>query len=58
MFQQYSIEQITGNLNKIIHDIKQGDSIQIMEQGQQIAVILSTAEYKCLFQKKAALARH
>lgn len=54
MSQQYSIEQIPDNLSKILQNIEQGEPIQIMQQGQQIAVILSTAEYERLLQKKSS----
>ncbi len=40
MSQQYSIEQIPTNLDKIFHEVEQGESVQIMRQGQQVAVIL------------------
>lgn len=48
---QYSIEQIPVNLNKIIQEIEQGEPIEITRQGQQVAVILSTAEYQRLLNK-------
>lgn len=54
MSQQYSIEQIPGNLNKILQDIKQGEPIQIVQQGKQIAVILSAAEYERLLHPKSS----
>ena len=54
MSQQYSIEQIPGNLNKILQDIEQGEPIQIMQQGKQIAVILSAADYERLLQEKSS----
>ncbi|MEH1915556.1 type II toxin-antitoxin system Phd/YefM family antitoxin [Nostoc sp.] len=52
MSQQYSIEQIPTNLDKIFHDVEQGESVQIMRQGQQVAVILPTAEYEHLLHPK------
>lgn len=48
MFQKYSIEQIPVNLNKIIQEVERGEPIQITQQGKQIAVILSIAEYEKL----------
>ncbi|GJD18338.1 hypothetical protein RIVM261_032940 [Rivularia sp. IAM M-261] len=48
---QYSIEQISLNLNKIIQEAEQGEPIQITQQGKQIAVILSNAEYEKLLSK-------
>ncbi|MEH2074969.1 MAG: type II toxin-antitoxin system prevent-host-death family antitoxin [Nostoc sp.] len=52
MSQQYSIEQVPNNLDKIFQEIEQGESIQITQQGQQVAVILSAAEYKRLLHGK------
>lgn len=52
MSQQYSVEQIPGNLNKIIQDIQQGEPIQIMQQGKSIAVMISATEYERLLQEK------
>ncbi|BAZ11533.1 prevent-host-death family protein [Calothrix sp. NIES-4071] len=48
---QYSIEQIPLNLNKIVQEVEQGEAIQITQQGKQIAVILSNAEYEKLLNK-------
>lgn len=48
---QYSIEQIPLNLDKIIQEAEQGEPIQITQQGKQIAVILSHAEYEKLLNK-------
>ena len=48
MSEQYSIEQIPVNLNKIIQKIAQGEQIEISQQGRQIAVIISSAEYEKL----------
>ncbi|MEH1998702.1 MAG: type II toxin-antitoxin system prevent-host-death family antitoxin [Nostoc sp.] len=52
MSQQYSIEQIPKNLDKIFQEIEQGESVQITQQGQQVAVILPAAEYQRLLHKK------
>lgn len=52
MFQKYSIEQIPLNLNKIIQEVEQGELIQITQQGKQIAIILSIAEYEKLLDKR------
>lgn len=48
MSQQYSIEQFPININKIIQEVEQGQAIEITQQGKQIAVIISTAEYERL----------
>lgn len=51
MSQQYSIEQIPVNFNKIIQEIEKGEKIEITQQDKQIAVIISTAEYEKLLNK-------
>jgi cellobiose PTS system EIIB component len=51
MSQQYSIEQIPVNINKIIQEVEQGQPIEITQEGKQIAVIISTAEYERLKNK-------
>ena len=45
MSQQYSVEQVPEQLNKILREVEQGETVQIVQQGRQVAVILSTAEY-------------
>lgn len=54
MSQQYSIEQVPKNLDKIFQEIEQGESVQITQQGQQLAVILPAAEYQRLLHGKPA----
>ena len=54
MSEQYSVEQIPVNINKILQDVEQGEPVQITRQGQQVAVILSTAEYARLLNKKSS----
>ncbi|MEH2293636.1 MAG: hypothetical protein V7K31_11150 [Nostoc sp.] len=41
MSQQYSIEQVPTNLDKIFQEIEQGESVQITRSGQQVGVILA-----------------
>lgn len=53
MPQQYTIEQISFNLDRIIQEVEQGDSVQIIRQGKQVAVMLSASEYERLLNKKA-----
>jgi len=48
---QYSIEQIPVNFNKMIQEVEQGEQIEITQEGKQIAVIISTAEYERLLNK-------
>ncbi|MEH1870255.1 MAG: type II toxin-antitoxin system Phd/YefM family antitoxin [Nostoc sp.] len=53
MSQQYSIEQVPKNIDKIFPEIEQGESVQITQQGQQVAVILPAAEYQRLLHGKS-----
>ncbi|MEH2131447.1 MAG: type II toxin-antitoxin system prevent-host-death family antitoxin [Nostoc sp.] len=39
-------------LYKIFQEVEQGESVQITRQGQQVAVILPTAEYERLLHRK------
>ncbi|MUG94601.1 type II toxin-antitoxin system prevent-host-death family antitoxin [Scytonema sp. UIC 10036] len=52
MSQQYSIEQISTNLARIVQEVEQGELVQIIRQGQQVAVILSVGEYERLLSEK------
>ncbi len=44
MADQYSIEQISDHLEQIIQDIEQGTTVQLIRQGERVAVILSATE--------------
>lgn len=48
MSQQYPIEQISCNLDRILQEVEQGEPIQISWQGKQVAVMLSASEYERL----------
>jgi PTS system cellobiose-specific IIB component len=52
MSQQYSIEQVPANLDKIFQKVEQGEAIEITRHGQQIAVLLPTTEYERLLHRK------
>jgi cellobiose PTS system EIIB component len=52
MSQQYSIEQVSTNINKIFQEVEQGEAVQITRQGKQLAVILPISEYERLLNKK------
>jgi cellobiose PTS system EIIB component len=52
MSQQYSIEQIPINLDKIIQGVEQGEQIEITKQGKPVAVIIAVTEYEKLLHKK------
>ncbi|WP_339376827.1 type II toxin-antitoxin system Phd/YefM family antitoxin [Nostoc sp. 106C] len=52
MSQQYSIDQVPRNLDKIFQKVEQGESVQITRKGEQVAVIVSAAEYERLIRRK------
>ena len=47
---QYSVEQIPQSLDQFLRDVQQGKSIQILQNGQQVAVVVSSQEYERLRQ--------
>ncbi|MBW4561459.1 MAG: type II toxin-antitoxin system Phd/YefM family antitoxin [Mojavia pulchra JT2-VF2] len=52
--QQYSIEQLPTNLDKIFQEVEQRESVKITRHGQQVAVILPMAEYARLTHGKTS----
>lgn len=48
MSQQYPIEQIPLNLDRILQEVEQGEPVEIIWQGKQVAVMLSASEYERL----------
>jgi len=52
MSQQYPIEQIPLNLERILQEVEQGEPVEIIWQGKQVAVMLSASEYQRLLSKK------
>lgn len=52
MSQQYPIEQIPLNLDRILQEVEQGEPVEIIWQGKQVAVMLSASEYERLLSKK------
>ncbi len=52
MSQQYPIEQISFNFDRILQEVEQGEPIQISWQGKQVAVMLSASEYERLLNKQ------
>ncbi len=52
MSQQYPIEQIPLNLERILQEVEQGEPVEIIWQGKQVAVMLSASEYERLLGKK------
>ncbi len=52
MSQQYPIDLISFNLDRILQEVEQGEPIQISWQGKQVAVMLSASEYERLLNKQ------
>jgi prevent-host-death family protein len=52
MSQQYPMEQISFNLDRILQEVEQGEPIQISWQGKQVAVMLSASKYERLLNKQ------
>lgn len=52
MSQQYPIDQIPLNLERILQEVEQGEPVEIIWQGKQVAVMLSASEYERLLSKK------
>ncbi|MBW4502197.1 MAG: hypothetical protein KME57_22165 [Scytonema hyalinum WJT4-NPBG1] len=53
MADQYSIEQISDHLEQIIQDVEQGTAVQLIRQGERVAVIVSATEYDRPWRGKA-----
>ncbi len=54
MSNQYSTEQLYQHLTEVIEQIQQGNSIEITQEGETVAVILSVAEYQRLTTSKSS----
>ncbi len=54
MSDQYSTEQLYQHLTEVIEQIQQGNSIEITQEGETVAVILSVAEYQRLTTSKSS----
>ncbi|NMG08729.1 prevent-host-death family protein [Brasilonema sp. UFV-L1] len=52
MAHQYSIEQVLEHLEQIIQDVEQGIPMQLIRQGERVAVILSATEDHILLREK------
>lgn len=51
---QYSTQQLNQNLPEVLKQIAQGDSIEITQEGEPFAVILSSSEYQRLTNLKSS----
>lgn len=54
MSNQYSTQQLYQHLTEVIEQIQQGNSIEITQEGEIVAVILSVAEYQRLTTSKSS----
>ena len=54
MSNQYSTQQLYQHLTEVIEQIQQGNSIEITQEGEIVAVILSVAEYQLLTTSKSS----
>lgn len=52
MAHQYSIEQAQTQLAKIMSEVEQGQTIELVRSGQRIAVLLSSQDYERLTASK------
>lgn len=52
MKEQYSTQQLNSHLPEVLKQIEQGNSIEITQEGEPFAVILSASEYQRLTASK------
>lgn len=53
MKEQYSTQQLNSHLPEVLKQIEQGNSIEITQEGEPFAVILSASEYQRLTASKS-----
>ena len=53
MKNQYSTQQLNQNLPEVLEQISQGNSVEITQAGEPVAVILSASEYQRLTASKS-----
>ncbi|MEM7757067.1 MAG: type II toxin-antitoxin system prevent-host-death family antitoxin [Cyanobacteria bacterium P01_A01_bin.40] len=53
MKEQYSTQQLNQNLPEVLEQISQGNSVEITQAGELVAVILSASEYQRLTVSKS-----
>ncbi|MEM7556235.1 MAG: type II toxin-antitoxin system prevent-host-death family antitoxin [Cyanobacteria bacterium P01_A01_bin.84] len=54
MKSQYSTQQLNQNLPEVLKQIQQGNAIEITQDGEPFAVILSSLEYERLISPKSS----
>jgi prevent-host-death family protein len=54
MKSKYSTQQLNQHLPEVLKQIQQGDSIEITQEGEPFAVILSSSEYQRLTASKSS----
>ena len=52
MTHQYSVEQAQTQLDKIMADVEQGNTVEILRAGQRVAVLVSSQAYDRLAASK------
>ena len=52
MQEQYSTQQLNSHLPEVLKQIERGNSIEITQEGEPFAVILSASEYQRLTDSK------
>lgn len=52
MSDRYSISEAQDRFTQIIHDVENGEPVQIMRHGKSVAVVLSLEEYQRLVSEK------
>jgi prevent-host-death family protein len=57
MKSKYSTQQLNQHLPEVFKQIQQGDSIEITQEGEPFAVILSSSEYQRLTSSKSSFWR-
>jgi antitoxin Phd len=48
MTKQFSVAEARNQLPRILHEVEEGNSVEITRRGKPIAVIMATAEYERL----------
>ena len=54
MKNRYSTQQLNQNLPEVLKQIKQGEPVEITQEGEPFAVILSASEYQRLTAPKSS----
>lgn len=49
---QYSIAQARDHFTQLVHQVEDGDTVEVTRRGKRVAVLLSAEEYERLSQPK------